>query len=117
MSTEQQWAIEDHLCVNCGGRILRCIKGAGPTPGGNPLYRCSDCGAQASSHSPSKLCWCGMTFKGQTITAYQCVPFSIIQKHPKMLDAFLSCGCDPKRKTNEVGIVTVDAFKKATAEV
>lgn len=58
-----------------------------------------------------------MKFKGQTITAYQCVPFSIIQKYPKMLDAFLSCGCDPKRGTNEVGIVTEDALKKATAVV
>lgn len=107
------WVIEDHLCVKCGGRILRCIKGAGPTPGGNPLYRCSDCGVQVSSHDPSKLCWCGMTFKGQHISAYQCVPFSIIATNSKMRDAFLACGCDPERKTSEVGIVTRDAYKNA----
>ena len=41
---KQTWAIEDHLCRSCGGRILRCVKGNGMTPGGNPLYKCADCG-------------------------------------------------------------------------
>jgi hypothetical protein len=54
-----------------------------------------------------------MTFKGQHISAYQCVPFSIIATNSKMRDAFLACGCDPERKTSEVGIVTRDAYKNA----
>lgn len=33
---EQHWVLADHLCSACGGRILKCVKGMGMTPGGNP---------------------------------------------------------------------------------
>ena len=32
------WALEDHLCRSCGGRILRSVSGAGMTPGGDPRH-------------------------------------------------------------------------------
>lgn len=58
MRRQQTWAIEDHLCRHCGGRILRCVRGNGPTGGGNPLYRCSLCGRSAAAIGPEALCWC-----------------------------------------------------------
>lgn len=97
------WTIEDHLCRSCGGRILRSATGAGMTPGGNPIYKCTICGKSKASMSPDELCYCGLSFKNQHLTEYRCLPFSIIEEYPKMKDAFLACGCDPTR--GEVGIV------------
>lgn len=104
MLEPKHWAIEDHLCRGCGGRILRCIKGNGMTPGGNPVYKCADCGDSKSGTSPAVLCWCGHAFRhNQHHTAYRCLPFSLIDDKPELRAQFLACGCDPKR--GEVGIV------------
>lgn len=100
---ERTWKIEDHLCVKCGGRILKCVSGNGMTPGGNHVYKCADCGVSSTKFSGRDLCWCGMTHKNQTISAYRCLPFSVIKKEPDLKTLFLKCGCDPTR--GEVGIV------------
>ena len=106
------WVIEDHICRNCsGGRILRCVSGAGPTGGGNPIYKCADCGTSTSSMGPDSLCWCGMSFKNQHLTEYMCLPFSILKEKPHLRNAFLSCGCDPS--CGEVGIVTKKSYRNA----
>ena len=97
------WELEDHLCKVCGGRILRCASGAGPSPGGNPLYRCADCGVATTSMGPGALCWCGFGHRMQNDGAYSCVPFSILRDRPDLLSAFRSCGCEPGR--SEVGIM------------
>lgn len=102
--TRQTWVIEDHLCKSCGGRILKCATGAGPTPDGNPLFKCADCGKSASAMGPEALCWCGFSHRGNSDqNAYVCQPFSILKEHPELLKAFLSCGCNPDR--GEVGIM------------
>lgn len=103
--SEKRWIITDHLCRNCGGRILKCASGAGMTPGGNPLYKCADCGRANSSMDTSSLCWCGMTHKNNHHMrgAYVCVAFKEIDDMPELRELFAKCGCDPAR--GEVGIV------------
>lgn len=102
--SNRTWEIENHLCRSCGGRILRCVTGNGMTPGGNPIYKCADCGKSAASLGPDALCWCGFSHRNQQPhMAYRCLPFSILEEHPQLREAFLACGCDPSR--GEVGIV------------
>ena len=91
------WKLEDHLCRKCGGRILRCVNGGGITGGGNPVFRCADCGASTAAMGPQALCWCGFGHRRQTSTAYRCVPYSVLDDRPHLAGAFLACGCDPER--------------------
>lgn len=108
--TFQTWAIEDHLCKDCGGRILRCVSGGGPTGGGNPIFKCADCGKSTSGMMPDVLCWCGFHHRGNHhLSGYHCLPFSILETRPELRNDFLACGCDPKR--GEVGIVLASALK------
>lgn len=104
MAVRQAWELENHLCRSCGGRILRCIRGNGITGGGNPIYRCADCSANAAAMGPEVICWCGFHHKRQNISAYVCVPYSILKDKPYLLSAFRSCGCDPE-KGGDVGIM------------
>lgn len=102
------WAIEDHLCASCGGRVLRCAQGGGITPGGNPIYKCADCGKGGASLGPGAICWCGFHHRSQAAGAYRCVPFSVLKEYPEevsqeLLRAFRACGCDEGR--TEVGIM------------
>lgn len=101
---KQTWIIEDHLCRTCGGRILRCVSGGGITGGGNPIFRCADCGTGTAAMGPEALCWCGFSHRSQTANAYRCVPYSILGDRPELLKAFRKCGCDPER-SGEVGIM------------
>ena len=104
-SKQMQWILEDHLCRSCGGRILRCVSGGGPTGGGNPIWRCADCGKSEASMSPDGLCWCGFSHRQNSgLSPYVCVPFSILEEKPQLLEAFRSCGCDPANG-GEVGIM------------
>lgn len=106
MSLKITWTLADHLCRKCGGRVLQSASGVGPTAGGNPLYKCADCGEAGVAHGPSVICWCGLKMRGQTSDpAYQCLPFSILEDKPWVREAFLACGCDPDR--GEVGIVLI----------
>lgn len=86
--------------------MLRSVSGVGPTAGGNPLYRCADCGKGSASPSSDVVCWCGMRHRNQTEPpAYRCLPFSILSEKPWLRGAFLACGCDPDN--GEVGIVMI----------
>jgi hypothetical protein len=102
--SKSTWTLADHLCRACGGRILKCASGAGPTPGGNPLWKCADCGRSASGMGPEVLCWCGQAHRFNRDHAYVCQPFSVLETRPELLDAFRACGCDPARG-GEVGIM------------
>lgn len=114
MSKERSWAIEDHLCRVCGGRILRCVKGNGMSPGGNPAYKCADCGIETTSLGPQELCWCGMKHRNQNESAYICISFEKIKEYPEYLNAFRNCGCDPVR--GEVGIMLRNDFNRIQIE-
>ncbi len=104
------WVLEDHLCRACGGRILRCVKGQGATPGGNPLFKCADCGTCTSGSGADALCWCGFSHRGNRTTAYVCRPFSILKTRPELEAAFRACGCDPRR--GEVGIMLEEDLRR-----
>lgn len=113
------WALEDHLCRACGGRVLRSVSGVGPTPGGNPIYRCADCGASTSSMGAESICWCGFHHRmNHNATAYMCVPFSEIEARPEskqaLINAFRSCGCEPGR--GEVGIMLARDYSTAVGK-
>lgn len=109
---KQTWAIEDHLCSGCGGRILRCVTGNGMTPGGDPVYRCADCGKASSALGPDVLCWCGFHMRGNHhLSSYRCLSFAVLEKTPELEAAFKACGCDPKR--GEVGVVLEADYRRA----
>ena len=111
MSKQETWALEDHLCKGCGGRILRRVGGPSiMTAGGNPVYKCADCDASASAMGPDALCWCGFGHRRNNAGAYTCKPFSILASNPELESAFKACGCDPKR--GEVGIVLTADLKE-----
>lgn len=118
MNTEDQdkktwWSLEDHLCRACGGRILRCVSGGGATPGGNPIFKCADCGQSISGTGPAVLCWCGFSHRGNRgITAYVCLPFSVLKNQPELEQAFRACGCAPDR--GEVGIMLEKNYIRGT---
>lgn len=94
--------LEDHVCKACGGRIAR-LKDRGPTPGGNPVYMCVNCGNSKSAMGPDALCWCGYQHRGQHRTAYRCLPFTVLKDKPELLEAFRACGCEPGRQL--IGVV------------
>lgn len=116
MPVVMRWVLEDHLCRGCGGRILRCVAGQGPSPGGNPLFKCADCGKASTAMGPDVLCWCGFSHRGNHhMTVYQCVPFSILKAMPDkaqaLTNSFRACGCEPGR--SEVGIMLEKEYREA----
>ena len=112
MANKQTWYLEDHLCKSCGGRILRGAAGHGPSGGGNPIFKCADCGKSASTMGPDVLCWCGFSHKhNHNSTAYRCFSYSALVEFPDLIDAFKACGCDPKRG-GEVGILLEDDLRR-----
>lgn len=113
--SEKRWVLENHLCRSCGGRILRCVAGQGPSAGGNPLWKCADCGKAMTGMGAAVLCWCGFSMRGNRATAYTCVPFSLIKEKPDiaqaLINSFRACGCEPDR--GEVGIMLEKEYRAA----
>lgn len=61
------WTITDHVCTSCFGRVLRSARGP-------VVYRCSNCGAEASGlkgleHPP--ICACNIRI-GARVGAFRC---------------------------------------------
>lgn len=112
--TQRTWTLEDHLCRSCGGRILRCATGNGMTPGGNPIRRCADCGASCTTMGPDEICWCGYAPRLNSVGAYRCLPFRVLDRMPELAAAFRACGFDPER--GEVGFVLERDLRTAQAE-
>lgn len=46
------------------------------------------------------------------MSAYRCVPYSILKERPELLNFFKACGCDPDRG-GEVGIMLESEYLKA----
>lgn len=99
----ETFTIEDHLCRECGGRILQIASGGTPSGGGNPYFRCADCGKGTCATGPSALCWCGFQFRGQTDRAYRCLPF---EGNEHLREEFAKCGCSMDGKA-EVGVIRI----------
>lgn len=53
------WAMTDHVCRSCFGRVLEAAEAA---PDGH-RYRCSNCGLEATGRRPAALCTCGTKLK------------------------------------------------------
>ena len=109
-----RWALEDHLCRKCGGRILRSVSGAGATPGGDPVFMCASCGFAMAAIGPYAVCWCGFGHRNNEPGAYRCLPFSALQDCPEVAreleNAFRSCGCDPENGV--VGIMLETDYER-----
>jgi hypothetical protein len=69
---DERWAPTDHACRECGGRVVM-VTNSGPTGGGNPIFRCADCGIGSAAMDASCICWCGFRHKGQAEPTYRCV--------------------------------------------
>lgn len=63
-----KWAITDHVCRVCFGRILRQ-----PTGDGHRFYRCSNCGLQTTARLVSSLCCCGTAMRTGRNIGLRCV--------------------------------------------
>ncbi len=56
---EVLWRLEPHVCRTCFGRIMS-------RPGervGERVFRCSNCGTEASGSDAAVLCCCGVTMR------------------------------------------------------
>lgn len=108
MSKRITWTIEDHICRHCGGRVLKSASGVGATGGGNPVFRCADCGKGGASMGPTVVCWCGFEFRRNSFDTnpYRCERLDMAKDDPVLTEAFLSHGFDPKKPRCEVGIIS-----------
>lgn len=96
------FALTDHMCRECGGRVLQQVSGGGPSGGGNPLFRCADCGRGSCAMGPQAICWCGFHYKGQVDTPYMCVAF---KGNEALHGEMAKCGCVPGK--HEIGVMRI----------
>lgn len=61
------WAIEDHVCRVCFGRILMR-----ETFDRRRIYRCSNCGAEAEGRTAAVVCSCGIKLKTNVDAGIRC---------------------------------------------
>lgn len=61
------WNLTDHCCRTCFGRVLQ-----GDGPDGEPVFRCSNCGAEGSG-AVTTVCACGMTLRNGKSAGLRCV--------------------------------------------
>ncbi len=104
---EIHWVLESHLCRACGGRVLRAVANVGPTGGGNPLFRCADCGRGGAAMGADALCWCGFHFKGSAETPYRC---ALKSEHPEWESEFRASGTWDAH--GEVGMVSEAGIRR-----
>ncbi len=91
MVEQYTWIIEDHLCRSCGGRILRAATECGEPWTGDPLYRCSHCGASVTGLDPHELCWCAYSHRhGGGGAKFSCLPEAVLETRPDLAGRFHS---------------------------
>jgi hypothetical protein len=118
----ERWIPTDHACRECGGRVVQ-ITNSGPTGGGNPVWRCADCGIGSAAMGPNCICWCGFQHRGQAGPAYRCVHVDRRANDPIIAEALLREGylaIDPRRRPkNEIAVIperTIDLVRLRTTE-
>jgi hypothetical protein len=98
--TVDTWAMIDHACRACGGRVL--IAGA--------RVRCADCDASATG-GPESLCWCGALPAGSR-ARLKCVRSSgAAPDFPSQIVA-VECGEDAASQPTEVEYLQIDGCDK-----
>lgn len=60
MAAKTTWEIADHVCKVCCGRVL-----ARRNDDGDRVFRCSNCGVEASGKSSAVVCCCGIKINGK----------------------------------------------------
>lgn len=65
------WALTEHACSACFGRIL--VRPAGVGQANERVYRCANCGAQEQGRDASVVCACGMKMKGGRLFGLRCL--------------------------------------------
>lgn len=115
MSAKRQatWTLTDHACRGCGGRVLQSASGVA-TAGGNPVFRCADCGAGSSGMGPDCVCWCGFQHRRDSTGArpYACIRLAAAVADDALRRAVLAHGFDPDRPRCEVGIYSPDHLRE-----
>jgi hypothetical protein len=104
------WAMEDHVCRTCGGRVLRLVSPTGMSPGGNPWFQCADCGKGTWGMGPDGVCWCGFGHRGGMEGSYACASWAEAEKDPVIAQAMRACGCDPQR--GQVGVMLLEHARR-----
>lgn len=117
MAKQERWMPTDHACRECGGRVVQ-VTNAGPTGGGNPVYRCADCGNSSSGMSTDCICWCGFAHKGQNENPHRCVNVETARKDPVFKLALQQAGylneTHPERGAKfEVCVITDSGLRRA----
>ena len=116
MAKSERWVPLDHACRECGGRIVE-VTNAGPTGGGNPVFKCADCGFGSSGMGPSCICWCGMQHRGQSDPQYTCINVNRAKTDPVIEAALMRSGYlseNPRhRPKNQIAIISIDCWAQA----
>jgi hypothetical protein len=116
---QETWRPTDHACRECGGRVVQ-VTNAGPTGGGNPLWRCADCGIGSADTGPSCLCFCGFRHKGQDVPVYMCVRVDRAKYDSAMKLALMRNGYDvegPRRLKSEIAVIGEDSLRWAAEKI
>lgn len=69
MKPEYVWALTDHACRACFGRII-----VRETFDGRRIYRCTNCGAEREGRTEAALCCCGIRLKTGVDAGIRCQP-------------------------------------------
>lgn len=114
------WALDDHMCRDCQGRVLQSVAGAGMTGGGNPIYSCATCGRGGASMGPTQ-CWCAHEWRTHPGGGhFVCVPLHAVEQHPELEAALRMNGIaiDPlvdgkpsARDANRMGVVSYEVWR------
>lgn len=108
-----RYVLTPHVCKECNGRILQQVSPPVATGGGNPLFRCADCGKAASGMFPKAICYCGFHFSNQPEGAYRCVPFA----DNEHLREELAITGYSRFGTSEIGVVAIGLLKRRNKDV
>lgn len=109
MDTTKTYAITDHACRYCNGRVLRVLTGAGMTPGGNPMWECADCGKKKAGFDASVICWCGATWRNGVDMGMRC--WRTDDPRSEVIQALRLCGV--ATESSVIGIVKEEALVDA----
>lgn len=111
----KRWVFTDHACRHCGGRVMQCVAGGGPTGGGNPVWQCADCEVGSAAMGPECICWCGFEQRANNAGPgyYACVRMDRAKSEPAVKRALERCGCFPDRPGSRsvIGIVVLDDLR------
>jgi hypothetical protein len=112
---QSRFVLTDHACRSCGGRILQ-QPNSGPSGGGNPYFRCADCGKGGCHMGTDHLCWCGFGYKGAQPGRLRCVSIARAREDPALYRALSANGFWLETCNVEIGVFSEDSYRRANEE-